>query len=354
MYVHLIPPGAADTVHYRLRVPRDERGPIHLVAKVNYRKFMWINTQFAFAGVLHDTHAGDVAPSYDDRRVTYTGDLQDVSGEIKAIPNLPIVTMAQDSLDLKVLPQNAPEPKARTSFDANEWQRWNDYGIGLLLQGDLKGAENAFKEITKNDPSNPDGWVNVGRARVLEGDIEGAKQVLAKALQISPKLARANYFYATVLREQGHYDEALQHLRVAQTQYPEDRVVSDDIGRVLFLQHKYAEAVKQFEHTISIDPEDLEANYNLMLCYTGLGDTTESKAFEVRYLRFKADEASETLTGPYREKHPYDNIERQQIHEHDSGDIASFIANPAGTTQTAARSSEHSPYGNKFAQGGGR
>lgn len=361
VYVHLIPPGAADTVHYRLRVPKDEKGPLHLVAKLNYRKFSWINTHFAFAGVFHDTHPGDVAPGYDDRAITYTGNLQDVSGEIKAIPNLPIVTMAQDSLDLKVLPSNAPEPKPQTSFDAKEWQRWNDYGIGLLLQGDLKGAEDAFKEITKNDPSNPDGWVNVGRARVLEGDIEGAKQVLAKAMEISPKLARANYFYARVLMEQGKYAEALDHFRIAQQQYPQDRVVSDDVGRVLFLQHKYGEAVKQFEHTISIDPEDLMANYNLMLCYNGLGNASESKAFETRYLRFKADEASETLTGPYRAKHPYDNIERQQIHEHDSGDVASFAPNAhGGTSAQASKPNQAIPrrfeptYGYKLARSGGQ
>jgi len=354
VYVHLIPPGAADTVHYRLLVPRNEKGRLHLVAKLNYRKFSWINTQFAFAGVLHDTHPNDVAPGYDDRKMTYSGDLSDVSGKIKAIPNLPIVTMAQNAVDLDVLPPNAPEPRAKTAFRGSEWQRWNDYGIGLLLQGDLKGAEGAFQEITEKNPSNPDGWVNVGRARVLEGDISGAKQMLEKALNIAPRLARANYFYARVLMEQGDYDGALAHLRVAAKQYPEDRVVSDDMGRVLFLQHKYAEATSQFEHTLSIDPEDLEANYNLMLCYTGMGNQAKSKAFETRYLRFKADEASETLTGPYRQAHPYDNLERQSIHEHDSGIIADFLSKPAENGQSAEELSRQRGYGRKFTRSGGQ
>ena len=35
-----------------------------------------------------------------------------------------------------------------------------------------------------------------------------------------------------------------------------------------------------------------------------------------RYLRFKADEASQALTGAYRQAHPEDNLERQAIHEH--------------------------------------
>jgi tetratricopeptide (TPR) repeat protein len=354
VYVHLIPPGAADTVHYRLLVPRNEKGRLHLVARLNYRKFSWINTQFAFAGVLKDTHPNDVAPGYDDREITYTGNLADVSGKIKAIPNLPIVTMAKSAVDLDVLPPNAPEPKAKTAFAAGEWQRWNDYGIGLLLQGDLKGAEDAFQEITEKDPSNPDGWVNVGRARVLEGDISGAKRVLEKALQIAPRLARANYFYARVLMEQGNYDGALKYFRVAAKQYPEDRVVSDDMGRVLFLQHGYADAISQFEHTLSIDPEDLEANYNLMLCYTGLGEQGKSKAFETRYLRFKADEASETLTGPYRQAHPYDNLERQRIHEHDSGLIAEFLAKRGKPGQTGSEVFQRRDAGRKLRQSSGQ
>jgi len=53
-----------------------------------------------------------------------------------------------------------------------------------------------------------------------------------------------------------------------------------------------------------------------MLCYTGLGDETRANAHKERYLRFKADESSQALTGAYRQSHPEDNNERQSIHEH--------------------------------------
>jgi tetratricopeptide (TPR) repeat protein len=91
---------------------------------------------------------------------------------------------------------------------------------------------------------------------------------------------------------------------------------------VLFLQRKYKEAIQQFEETLLIDPEDLSAHYNLMLSYKGLGDAERAKQHELRYLRFKADEAAQALTGPYRNLHPHDNNERQAIHEHTSVDIS--------------------------------
>lgn len=318
VYVHLIPPGAADTAHFRLRIPKDARGHIHLQAKLNYRKFSWFNTQFSFAGVSHSKRSNDVTKEYDDREISFTGNLKDVSGEVKAIPDLPIVTMASSNVDLAVLPTSAPRPQPRTALLAEDWQRWNDYGIGLLLQGDLRGAEGAFQKVTEIDSQNPDGWVNIGRVRLQEGNIAGASEVLERALKVAPALARTHYFYSRVLRQIGDYDGSISHLRTVVEQYPKDRVVRDDLGRVLFLKHNYAAARDEFNKALEVDPEDLEANYNLMLCYTGMGDSARSAAFQQRYMRFKADEVSQTLTGPYREKHPEDNLERQPVHEHDS------------------------------------
>jgi tetratricopeptide (TPR) repeat protein len=207
-----------------------------------------------------------------------------------------------------------------------EWQRWNDYGIGLFLQGDLKGAAAAFQKITEVDPNNPDGWVNIGRCAVQEGDMARARTVLEKALALSPKLARANFFYAKVLRSDGNYEGAAARLRIVLDQYPRDRVALNDLGRILFLQRKYDEAVKVLNSVLEIDPEDLQAHYNLMLCYNGLGNEKLAKEHEARYLRFKADEASQAITGPYRQLHPEDNNERQAVHEHVSVSLAAVNA----------------------------
>jgi tetratricopeptide (TPR) repeat protein len=121
-------------------------------------------------------------------------------------------------------------------------------------------------------------------------------------------------------------------------QYPRDRVVRNEVGRILFLQKKYAEAVAEFNQTLSIDPEDLQAHYNLMLCYSGLGDEARATEHKERYLRFKADESAQAITGPYRQAHPEDNNERQPIHEHVSVAL-NAPRKPAAKRPTAASSS---------------
>ena len=317
VYVRLIPPGAADTVHYRLHIPENAGGKITLQARLCYRKFAWWNTQFAFAGMPDPKQANaDVTPHHDDRRFVFTGSLQGVSAKEEKIPDVPIETVADNEVTLNVVDHNTPAPQPKVVLQGTDWQRWNDYGIGLLLQGDLKGAQAAFERITEIDPKNPDGWVNIGRAAVQEGDMERARTVLEKALALSPELARAHFFYAKVLRSDGKYDEAAEHLRKVIAQYPRDRVALNDLGRILFLERKYGDGIAELQRVLAIDPEDLQAHYNLMLCYNGLGDQKLAREQQVLYLRFKADEAAQAITGPYRQLNPEDNNERQAIHEH--------------------------------------
>jgi Flp pilus assembly protein TadD len=339
VYVRLIPPGAADTVHYRLHVPENAGEHITLHAKLNYRKFQWWNTQFAFGGVPDPHSTGEVAADHDDRKWNFNGDLSHVSSNRPEIPDLPVIIVAEDTKSLRVLPKSAAAPAPQVVWEKEDWTRWNDYGIGLFLQGDLKGAEQAFSKITEMDPQNPDGWTNVGRVRVQEGNTEGAREALLKALKLKPGLARANFFYARVLKEEGKYDEAAQVLQSVLAQFPRDRVVHNELGRVLFLQKRYAEAVKELQQTLAIDPEDLQANYNLMLCYTGLGDDVRANEHKERYLRFKADEAAQALTGAYRQAHPEDNNERQAIHEHVSIALGAAAGKQPGKTGALAKNS---------------
>jgi len=316
-YVRLIPPGAADTIHYRLHIPPDAGETITVTARLRYRKFSWWNTQWAYAGVRDPSEAA--APrdaAYDDGGWVFSGDTSNVSGAMKAIPQVPVIDMATATATITVLGPRVAMPMPPGSPAPGTRERWNDYGIGLLLQGDIRGAEAAFTKVTEIEPGYADGWVNIARARIQEGDMQGADAMLRKALAIDPALAKTHVFLGTALKSLGRYDEALTHLHRAAEAYPRDRVVMNQAGRVLFLQGRLREAASEFRKVLAIDPEDLQAHYNLMLCYQGLGDEAARTREQRLYERLKADEASQAITGGYRLLNPDDNNERQQIHEH--------------------------------------
>ena len=327
VYARLIPPGAADVVHFRVDVPPDEAGPITFTAAVKYRKFSHFYTSFAYAGMRDPTDTDpDTTPHYDNGRFIVGDVPEDVSGQLKEIPEVPILTLAESSLTLAVGEETSVEPTIR--LEADDKIRWNDYGIGLFLQGDLAGAAGAWERVSEIDGSYADGWVNRARAAIGEGSVDEAEGYLARAFSVSPGHPKAHYFQGLVEKSRGRYEEALAHVQKTLARFPRDRVVRNEAGRLLLQLRRYEEAVVELERTLAIDPEDLRAHYTLMLCYRALGRVEDAERAEALYRRFKADESSQALTGEYLRTHPEDNNERQRIHEH--GSIPLVEARPDG------------------------
>ena len=86
-----------------------------------------------------------------------------------------------------------------------------------------------------------------------------------------------------------------------------------------------------------------------MLCYNGLGNDAKAEEHKARYLRFKADESAQAITGPYRQTHPEDNNERQAIHEHTSVALGTAPQKKPANGKVTARNSTR----NNARSGGG-
>ncbi len=317
LYVRLIPPGAADVAHFLVRVPKSARGPIQFAAKLNYRKFAWYYTHFVYAGQPKPGQDPSLL-ARDRNGLEYDFDARNipanVSGQIRGrIPDLPIVTLAESRVSVPL-----GKPQWQPVIRREDRERWNDWGIGLLLQGDLKGAEYAFERVTEAEPAYADGWLNVARALIQEGETEAAKPYIAKALQLAPGLGRIWFFRAAIQKADGDYDGALASLERVRAMYPRDRVELNQIARMLFLKRDYRGAIEALKQVCAVDPEDVQMHYTWMLCARGLGDTATAAREEALFRRFKAEESSQQLTARRRALSPEDNNERQAIHDHES------------------------------------
>jgi tetratricopeptide (TPR) repeat protein len=220
-------------------VPANAKGKVHFTAKLNYRKFSWYYTHFSYAGepkpnqaqLLLTKNFNSLEYSFDPKNIP-----ANVSGQMKGeIPDLPVVVLSKAELALPVSNQT-PVWSAITNKSTRE--RWNDWGIGLLQQGDLKGAEFAFRKATEAEPGYADAWLNVARALIQEGETDAAKPFVEKALQVNSSLGRIYYFRALIEKTEGRYDDASADLQRVEAQYPRDRVVLNQIARILFLRRR--------------------------------------------------------------------------------------------------------------------
>jgi tetratricopeptide (TPR) repeat protein len=265
LYDKQIPPGAASVVHYKLKVPEDAKGPVELKAKVRYRKFDQKYLEYMYPG-----------------------------GEI---PVLRVVDMCEDMVSLPV--KGGAAVVAQESSIKPAWQRWNDYGIGCLLEGganakrgELRQAEQAFEKVAAmGGDASGHGWLNQARVLIAEGRLDKAAEALQKARTAEPPAPWWTLAWFTGLAAaetaadaQG-FDQAIKAFRsiVDPANQPKERgfdfgrdyVVWNRLALTLFQRAQLetagsekqiyflTESAKAYLRVLAEDSEDQEAHYGI-------------------------------------------------------------------------------------------
>jgi tetratricopeptide (TPR) repeat protein len=324
LYNHQIPPGAGQTVHYELQLPNDLDAPVTFEVKLQYRKF-------------DQRYMDIVAKSNEKLGVIIRGHQPGTA----YVNELPIMTLAVDRVSFPV--EGVEAEVTNPAREIPPWQRWNDYGIGLLLKGkgELRQAAEAFTEVEKL--KRWDGPMNLARVYNTEGQINEAVAALQRASEYSAEEGYPRWTWAwlsgVVNRQQGRLDEAVLNLRsVLEDHTPDmeargfdfslDFEVINLLGQTLFDQGRlrarqgrddearqlWQEAVAQFNKTLAIDSEDVTAHHNLQLLYAELGDEAKSQEHERLHRRYKPDDnAQGRAVRLAREKYPAANFAAEAV-----------------------------------------
>ncbi len=329
LYNHQIPPGAGQTVHYELQIPEDIDAPIKVEVKLQYRKFDQRYMDFV---AKKNEQLGQLIRGHKPGE-DYTNDL-------------PITTLATDTI---VFPIQGGEEVDNPPRDIPAWQRWNDYGIGLLLKGkaELRQAEQAFQEVEKLD--RYDGPLNLARVLNTEGRLNEAVDALNRADQFSDTEGFPRWTWAwlsgAINAQQGQFAQAEQNLRSVLEDNTEemqqrgfdfslDIEVINLLGQTLFDLGKNADrqgraadglahfndAVKQFKKTLTIDPENVTAHYNLQLLYDKLQQPELASQHRTLHLRYKPDDnAQGRAIRLARQKYPAANHAAEAVVKYSLG-----------------------------------
>ena len=321
LYSHQIPPGAGQTVHYRLAVPSEGTEPIAVKARLLYRKF---DTEYL------DYIRRDRDPEVDLWSLGQPGDPND----------LPIVEIARDEVQLLVQSDVVVETTEASGSQTPEssesgpplWQRWNDYGIGMLLKGkaELKQAAEAFAEVEKL--GRYDGPLNLARVQFAEGDLDAATESLkrAAAMDPAPPTWTHSWLSGMVNRQQGNLRSAADSFTaVLETRVPArgfdfslDYVVRNELGLTLIdlaqqadIQDQEQEylgylnqARDEFERVLEVDSENVTAHANLVEIYSLLGNSDKESYHRELHSRYKPDDnAAEVAVPAARRRYPAAN-----------------------------------------------
>jgi len=337
LYNHQIPPGAAAVVHYALSVPADAEGPISIEARLQYRKF---DTRY----------------------------LEFIEGKAFRRNELPITTLGSDQVILPLAGGNAAV--AAQTRDIPLWQRWNDYGIGLLLEGnrgsaskgELRQAETAFAQV--EELGRPDGPLNLARVYFKEGSLAQAAAALQRAATAKPSAYpwTLAWLSALVEHQYGNLDRTTELLddlagtRFAEARrrgfdFSEDYRVLNELGNTLFERARQERAPEQrdkrlallrkardwFNKALVIDPENLQAHYGLSLVLTDLGDPDGAARHRALHEKYRPDDlAIERAVTASRSRDPAANHAAEPVTIYDLQRPDAYGLAPEQIGRTAA------------------
>jgi tetratricopeptide (TPR) repeat protein len=306
-YDNTIQAGRSGMVRYEFRIPADAKGPLTVVARVNYRHLRqsYLNNIF---GADH--------------------------------PLYPVIEIASRTRTLNIgdNPAAAADPQ-----DNPDWMRWNNYGIASLDQFQYAEAINAFAEVVQLRPDYPDGYINIGLTNIEWEKYESARANLKMALALSPENARALYYMALVERRAGNPDLEEADLRKVVQQYPLSRDARRELGKSFYRQGKEHEAMEQFEALQAIDPDDITAHYNLSILYGRMGMEDKAAVQSAFFVNKKADPGAPTLSLDFLLKHPEIQTESVPWHVHGNLEQEAAVEPPHAAPKTSGNGDGGSP-----------
>ena len=155
--------------------------------------------------------------------------------------------------------------KRAVSSQPNHVAARTNLGASLIEEGQYKEALSHLQRAAELSPKDAEIHNNLGSAYEAAGNHKEAEACLRRAIEISPGYAQAHANLALALRSQGRLEEAEDFCRQAARNGPDDPSVHLNLGKILLERGNLEEAVSFFRKTLALQPDYVDALYELAL-----------------------------------------------------------------------------------------
>jgi len=150
-------------------------------------------------------------------------------------------------------------------------ETYYNLGVTYVGQNRLADAEQPLLRALEIRPAHVKARYNLGWVYDQQGKNEMAEQAYSDTLERDPAYPEPRINLAILLTKQKRYDEAMNHLRIAQRYAPDHPVLLYALGDLNMRSGHYEEAITIFKQ---VDSRKLHQNIvhtNLGLCYESIG-----------------------------------------------------------------------------------
>jgi serine/threonine protein kinase/tetratricopeptide (TPR) repeat protein len=154
---------------------------------------------------------------------------------------------------------------------ADSYSLLSDIGV-VTPASEMPQAKAAAQKALDIDPMLAEGYTSRGFVKLAyDWDWLGAEADFKRALELNPKYPTAHQWYASYLVQMGKFDRAKQEIEQAQQLDPLSPIISSNAGFYSYFEHRYDDAIAQYQKTLEIDPDFWVAHHYLGLAYAKKG-----------------------------------------------------------------------------------
>lgn len=157
---------------------------------------------------------------------------------------------------------------------ADSYSLLSDIGVVAPVT-EMPQAKAAAQKAVDIDPTLAEGYTSRAFVKLAyDWDWLGAEADFMRALELNPRYPTAHQWYASYLVQMGKFDRAKQEIEQAQQLDPLSPIISSNAGLYSYFEHRYDDAIAQYQKTLEIDPGFWVAHHYLGLAYAkkGLND----------------------------------------------------------------------------------
>lgn len=154
----------------------------------------------------------------------------------------------------------------------NEVNKDIEKALDLFKKADYEGAVDAFSELLKDDKNNPNILNNIGLCYMKSAEDEKAIEYFMKALSFNPKAVQTYINLADVYYRGNNMIEGINLLENGVTLMPDEIALKHYLSRFYLKDARYDLAMTQLFEILDIDPDNLDAYWDLGNVQFELGD----------------------------------------------------------------------------------
>ncbi len=201
------------------------------------------------------------------------------------------------------------------------------YAYGAHMRNRVwRTEESLWHDDVQKCPHNGRGWMNYGLTQMAKGAYPAALDCFERALLYTPNYPTLEINLGIVNAAMNRPAQSVQHFERAIALAPADAQTHFYYGRWLYRTGRVADALRQLQLAVRLNPSRLDARDLLASAYESVGDEAEARSTAAATLQLAPTDAAARVVLTHPAAQSVDSLINASLYQYQNGNYAGCMA----------------------------